>query len=248
MKANLEMDLKKEAARIAYAQIENNSTVGLGDGSAVRSLAGYLIGGIKTGQNFKLYTSSNTTQIVLKEAGLTILDISLADSLDLYFDGCDQVDNRLNALKSGSGIHTQEKLLAVMARKFILLADESKFISTFDPKFPLVLEVLPQARVYVMKKMKILFPDSTLSTRVSTNADELLLTRNGNPLIDCKFPQWPEPSDIQSHCKSLTGVVDISLFYQLASDAIIAGNHGICQYQRKNDLVNLISQYPLELP
>lgn len=242
------MDLKKQAARVAYTQIENNSTVGLGDGSAVRSLAGYLIGGIKTGQNFKLYTSSSTTQNVLRDAGLTILDISLADSLDLYIDGCDQVDNRLNALKSGSGIHTQEKLLAVMARKFILLADDSKFISTFDPKFPLVLEVLPQARIYVMKKMKMIFPHSTLSTRVSTeNADGLLLTRNGNHLIDCRFPQWPEPSNIQSQCKSLTGVVDISLFYQLASDAFIAGNNGISLYQRKNDLVNLISQYPLEL-
>jgi DeoR/GlpR family transcriptional regulator of sugar metabolism len=36
------MDLKKEAARLAFRLVENNSSIGLGDGSAVLNLAAYL--------------------------------------------------------------------------------------------------------------------------------------------------------------------------------------------------------------
>jgi len=242
------MDLKKESARIAFSLIKNNSSVGLGDGSAFRSLAAYLAEGINSGLDLKLYTSSFTTERFLTEAGLTVSDLSHTDSLHQYFDGCDQVDFQLNALKSGSGIHTQEKLLASMADEFIILADESKFIGSFDPKFPLVLEVLPQACGYVMKAMKKMFPLSMQTLRTSAeNANGPVLTRNGNHLLDCRFPEWPDPFLVQSQCRPVTGVVDISLFYQLASEAIIAGENGVNRYQKNQEGVHLINRYPLEL-
>jgi ribose 5-phosphate isomerase A len=37
------------------------------------------------------------------------------NELDIYLEGCDQLDRDLNALKSGGGIYTREKLLASMA-------------------------------------------------------------------------------------------------------------------------------------
>ena len=242
------MDLKKEAARVAFSLVENNSSLGLGDGSAVLNLAAYLVDGIRRGQRLKLYTSSFKTQQFLLESGITILDISWADSLDQYFDGCDQVDKQLNALKSGSGIHTQEKLLASMAKHFFILADESKFISVFDPKFPLVLEVLPQALVFVMKELKRICVHAELTVRKSVNDGNIFqITRNGNNLIDCIFPKWPDPGFIQSQTRSIAGVVEISLFYKIADEAIIAGKNCVSRYQRKNDQVNKIGEYPLEL-
>jgi ribose 5-phosphate isomerase A len=242
------MDLKKEAARVAYSLIRNNSSIGLGGGSSIRWLASYLMDGINGGLNVRVYTSSFKTQQFLQEAGLTVSDISLTDSLSLYFDECDQLDIQFNALKSGAGIHPQEKLQATMAMKFVILVEESKFISNFDPRYPLVLEVLPQATGFVLKMMKATFPKTTLSIRrFADNAEEPVITRNGNFLIDCRFPEWPEPEFIQKQCKNITGVVEISLFYRMVNEAIIAGNHGVFRYQRKNDLVSIISQNPLEL-
>ena len=77
--------------------------------------------------------------------------------IDIYFDGCDQFDNQLNALKSGGGIHTQEKLLASMAKQFVLVGDETKRVDSFDVKFPLVIEMLPQSLLYVPFKIEKLF-------------------------------------------------------------------------------------------
>ena len=228
------MDLKKEAARVACSYIKNNTSVGLGDGSTVRLLAGMLIDKIKEGLHVHLYTSSATTQTFLETAGMQVHDISKADSLELYFDGCDEVDHQLNALKSGSGIHTMEKLLASMAEKFIIMADAPKYVGKFDSKFPLVLEVLPQAIAFVQRKIHALYPDAGLSIRKSQEPNNNpILTRNGNWLVDCFFPFWPEAGSVQHEFKNITGVVEISLFHQLVSEAIIAGSEGVSKYERK---------------
>jgi ribose 5-phosphate isomerase A len=222
------MDLKQIAALEASTMIPDNSIVGLGDGSSIRLLAGFLKDAITGGLHVSLYTSSVQTEVFLQEAGITVQDISQADSLDLYFDGCDQIDHQFNALKSGAGIHTQEKLLASMAKKFIILADDSKYTSVLDPRFPLVLEILPQAAPFVMKKLKNIFGEILLSIRTIVDEPKKpQVTRNGNWLVDCRFPQWPQPVFVQEQCKQITGVVEISLFYKMVHEAVIAGNQGV---------------------
>jgi ribose 5-phosphate isomerase A len=238
------MDFKKEAARIAFTLIRNNSVVGLGDGSTIRFLAEYIIDEIKKGLTLRLYTSSRQTQIFLQEGGITVNDFSLTDELDQYFDGCDQVDSQLNAFKSGAGIHTTEKILASMAKKFILLAEDSKFVDTLENKYPLVLEVIPQAGFFVKRKMKSMFPDTILSTRITEDNKTPVTTRYGNYLIDCRFPVLPELELLQNNCKNITGVVDISLFYKLAHGAVIVGNQGVRRFERKNNLVTMIAVDP----
>ena len=143
------MDGKREAARIASTLVSDNTSVGLGDGSTVRLLAEFLIERMNEGLSVRLFTSSRQTQDFLQKAGFIVNDISQTDTLDIYFDGCDQIDERLNALKSGSGIHTMEKLLASMANKFVIIGDASKFVLELDPKYPLVLEVIPPAIAFV---------------------------------------------------------------------------------------------------
>jgi ribose 5-phosphate isomerase A len=235
------MDLKKEVARMAFALVNNQSSVGLGDGVTIRWLADHMIEGIRNGLSIRLFTSSTTTENYLQEAGISVLDISVAKELDQYFDGCDQVDHDLNAFKSGAGIHTTEKLLASMAKQFILLADDSKFVLKLENKFPLVLEVIPPAVSFVSELMKSFFPGLSLSVRLSDGTNQPVITRYGNLLIDCRFPELPPLSILQNYCKNITGVVDISLFYQIASNAIIAGHQRTRSFERKNNRVTLIT-------
>src|SRR5947199_3676810 len=152
------MDLKKEAARIASTIVGDHSSVGLGDGSTVRMLAEFLTDRMNAGLEIRLYTSSLSTLEFLQRREVPVHDISDTGILDIYFDGCDQIDTRLNALKSGSGIHTMEKLLASMAKKFVIIGDDAKFVQRLDAKFPLVLEVLRLAIAYVQRVILSLFP------------------------------------------------------------------------------------------
>jgi len=235
------MDVKKEAARVACTLIDNNTSIGLGDGSTVRVLAEFLIERINAGLKVRLFTSSLQTRNFLLLAGVTVNDISSTDILDIYFDGCDQIDDRLNALKSGSGIHTMEKLLASMAKKFVIIGDASKFVQRLDPRFPLVLEILPPAITFVQRIILSLYPESTLTIRKSTDPeDKPVLTRNGNLLLDCWFREWPDLEMIQMQSKKITGVIEISLFYQMVNEAIIAGSDGVTRYTKGNDEVHLL--------
>jgi len=65
-------------------------------------------------------SSSFKTTTNLLAQGFKVQKPALLKYLDIYFDGCDQFDEELNALKSGGGIHTTEKILATMANEFIL--------------------------------------------------------------------------------------------------------------------------------
>jgi ribose 5-phosphate isomerase A len=235
------MDFKREAARIASTIVDDKTSVGLGDGSTVRLLAEYLIDRMNAGLEIRLYTSSLQTLEFLQRRDVLVNDISGTDTLDIYFDGCDQIDGSLNALKSGSGIHTMEKLLASMAKNFVIVGDDSKYVQRFDPGFPLVLEVLPLAIAYVQRIMSSLYPVSVLAIRLLPDQEnEPVLTRNGNLLLDCHFQEWPELEDLQVQCKKITGIVEISLFYQLANGAIIAGKNGISRYERRNGQIHLL--------
>jgi len=106
-------DLKKICAKEAMKYIKNGMIVGLGGG---RSIA-YLIEYIKEDKNLKVkvVTPSTKTKMLCIENELEVLHTCSVDKIDVAFDGCDQVDKALNALKSGGGIHTKEKLIASMA-------------------------------------------------------------------------------------------------------------------------------------
>jgi ribose 5-phosphate isomerase A len=221
------MDLKKEAARKAITFIKNKDIVGLGAGSTIAFIIELLAEEIKKGLELQVLTSSFTTHQLLLQNGFTVQAINDVAEIDIYFDGCDQFDKDLNALKSGGGIHTCEKLLASMAKQFILVGDEAKYSEQLSTKFPLVLELLPESYRYVLTTILKLFPDIKAVLRICDKKDGAAITENGNYLLDCWFANWPDLGLLNSRLKAITGVVETSLFYQLAHKAIIAGKDGI---------------------
>ena len=137
------------------------------------------------------------------------------------------MDKNLNALKSGGGIHTHEKLMASMAKQFILVGDEAKYADQLDGTYPLVIEFLPEALCYVPSRIQYLFPEVKTALRMSDKKDGAVITSNGNYLLDVWFYKWPNLSTINPLMKEITGVVETSLFYNLAHKAIIAGQDGV---------------------
>lgn len=216
------MDPKKQAAKHAIAFISNRSMVGLGAGSTIAYLVEFLMLEIERGLELKFVTSSASTLQLLLQNKLSIQPPEYVEEIDVYFDGCDQVDEQLNALKSGGGIHTHEKLLASMAQEFIVLADESKYVSRFNEKFPLVIEVLPQAIHFVPRQIQKIFNGVKILMRGGDKKDGPVVTVNGNYLVDIWFDRWPELLEINPLCKNIPGLVETSLFYRVAHKAVIA--------------------------
>jgi ribose 5-phosphate isomerase A len=221
------MNLKQQAAQKAATLVEQNTIVGLGAGSTIAFLVGYLEQAMHDGLAIRLATSSFSTLQLMQSGQLPLCHTASLKEIDIYFDGCDQMDKQLNALKSGGGIHTQEKLLASMAKQFVLIGDEAKLVDAFDLRYPLVLEILPQAVSFVPFKIEQLFEGARCSMRMNDKKDGPVITENSNYLVDVYFQQWPDLSAINPTLKSVSGIVETSLFYNIAKKAVVAGDKGL---------------------
>ncbi len=223
-------DFKKEAAREALKLIRADGTVGFGAGSTMASLIGLIKEDAALAASLKTLSSSFTTRQLLRQLGFSVQDSGSTAQIDFYFDGCDQFDRRLSALKSGGGVHTSEKVLAAMADEFILVGDAGKRVERLGPAYPLVLEVIPEALAYVSDRVKRFFNPVRSELRLSDKKDGAVITERGNFLIDCWFDPFPEPALINERMIGIPGILEHSLFYNLAQRAIVAGPEGVRYY------------------
>ena len=228
------MNKKLEIARAAVACIKDNDMVGLGASGCMSYIADFLVEEISNGMQVKLVTSSFVTRQLLLQKGLVVQSIADVEKLDIYIDGCDQFDRQLNALKSGGGIHTREKLLASMAQLFILIGEDTKYTESLDDRFPLVIELLPEAWRYVPRKIQTSFPGVKTAFRENDKKEGMVITDHGNYLLDVWFPEWPDLQQTNTTLKNITGVVETSLFINLAHKAIIATKDNQIVFVEKN--------------
>ncbi|HMI01966.1 MAG TPA: ribose 5-phosphate isomerase A [Pedobacter sp.] len=220
-------DYKKEAAKAALGFIRQGHTIGLGAGSTVVHLADLIKQNRDLAETVTFVSSSFKTNNYLVENKLKVQSALLINKLDCYFDGCDQFDSQLNALKSGGGIHTAEKILAAMAKDFVLMGDEGKFVPKLNAAYPLVIEILPLALQMILNRLATEFPGAEVKFRMSNQKDGALISENGNFLADIHFAELPDLQDLNIRVKMIPGIVEHSLFYKMATKAIIAGENGV---------------------
>lgn len=177
-------DHKMEAAKAALKFIKPGQTIGVGAGSSIANLIKLITEECAFASTLTLVSSSFKTSNLIITSGLNLQSAAVIKRLDMYFDGCDQFDTELSALKSGGGIHTTEKILASMADQFILIGDTGKFADHLDTKYPLVIEVIPAALNTVMQQLTASFPDARLTLRLSTQKDGAVISEYGNFLVE----------------------------------------------------------------
>ena len=201
--------MKRLCAKAALDLVPDHGIIGLGGGETIS----YHAEAIKdAGKDVKVVTPSDHTAQVCKKLGLEIVDTKEVKEIEIAFDGCDQVDSDLNAYKSGGGIHTLEKIIAKMAKEYVLLVDETKVTDKLNNKVPVVLDIIPEAVNHVTSQVEAM--GATVKKR-----DEHLL--------EVYYDTLPELEEIDKNLKMITGVIEISLFYQIATKALVASEAGI---------------------
>lgn len=226
------MIMKKKCALYASKLVKDGMVVGLGGGSTIS----YLIDYVKD-KDIKVVSPSSKTVLIAQKAGLTVLNTQYVDHVDIAFDGCDEVDSHLNALKSGGGIHTQEKIIASMADEYIVLVDESKFHETLAFKTPVVVEVLPKAFSIVKKKLEEL--NGNVELRTASNKDGFLMSDEGNILLDVYFTDVEDIGLLNQTLLMMPGIVDTSLFVDILTGMILVNENGVFKKERSGEFYAL---------
>jgi len=216
--------LKKQVGEAAAAHVKNGMVVGLGTGSTVYYTILELGARIEN-EGLKIVgipTSRSTEELAIK---LNIPLGSLNDhrSIDLTIDGADEVDPKLNLIKGMGGALLREKVVAVMSRSVIIVADESKVVDVLGTRSALPVEVLPFALPYCLMNLKSICTEATVRKKDGA----LYFTDNGNNIIDCRFERIDNPEELERELDHMPGVVGNGLFLGLATLALIGTDGGV---------------------
>ena len=140
---------KRNAAQAALEFIEPGTILGVGSGSTVQHLI-ELLPNVRDRID-KVASSSSVTTGLLEHAGFAVSSLNDVGDLDMYIDGADEANKRLQLIKGGGGALTREKVLAEAARRFVCIVDDSKLVGMLG-EFPLPIEVLPMAQAFVARQ------------------------------------------------------------------------------------------------
>lgn len=112
-----------------------------------------------------------------------------------------------------------------MAKEYVLLADEGKYHKTLIFSYPITLEVLPPAYSYAKRRLEEM--GAKVAERRSAKKAGLLVSDYGNYLLEAKFSSVEHIGELSLELDRIPGLIGHSLFYRIASKAIIAGADGI---------------------
>ena len=127
---------KKLAAEAAAQLVEDGMTVGLGTGSTVDYLLPALA---RRNLSLRCVATSRRTADAARALGMHGKAFHGIDRLDIAIDGADQIAPDGWLVKGGGGAHTREKLVAVTAECFVVIADSTKLVACLHEPIPLEL-------------------------------------------------------------------------------------------------------------
>ena len=215
------MNDKELVAQQALQYVSENMIIGLGTGSTANCFFDALAKRNKEEKlNIRTVSSSVVSMIKAKEAGLPIIAMEQINEIDLYIDGADEITPDLTLLKGRGYDLVREKLLARSAKKFIVIADESKIVENIGDNFPVPSEVQPFAWELVKN---ILMKKGTGDIRINSAKDGYAITSCGNFVLDFNYTEKNIEKLNALLCQT-PGIVEHGIFYNIAHGALISSN------------------------
>jgi len=172
---------KRLAAEAAAEIVQNGMRVGLGTGSTVAYLLPALA---RRRLSLRCVATSPETAQVAQTLGLTI-------------DGADQITPEGWLIKGGGAAHTREKVVAVTATQFVVIADSTKPVAAL--RAPVPLELLSFGLESTLRRL------GTVSLR------DVKRSPDGGVIADFTG-EVGDPGALAAMLEATPGVVDHGLF------------------------------------
>jgi ribose 5-phosphate isomerase A len=213
---------KKFVGAQAAQLIQDGMVVGMGTGSTIACLIEELARRLREeGIKFIAVPTSFQSRILCMKLGIPVRDMQDTASVDLAIDGADEVDPDLNLIKGGGASQTREKIVAAMAKEFVVVVDESKLVSRLGSTFPIPIEVLPSARCYVERAVRDLGGDPAL--RMAVRKDGPVVTDNGELVFDVRFAPTADLRAVDQSLHNIPGIIETGLFFNM-TDKVLVGS------------------------
>ncbi len=209
-------ELKTLVGQAALHYVEEGAIIGVGTGSTVNKFIDALAT-VKSRIAGAVSSSQASTER-LRALGIRVCDATEVDELAVYIDGADEIDTAGCMIKGGGAALTREKIVAAQSRKFVCIADESKYVATLGA-FPLPVEVIPMAARRIARQFEAL--GGAVALRLHAGAP--LVTDNGQQILDVSGLRIAEPLAFESLVSQWPGVVTVGVFAWQKADVCLLG-------------------------
>lgn len=226
-----DMDAKQAAGEKSAEFVEDGMIVGLGSGSTARCAIEAVGRRLDEGLRIQSVATSVESQELAQELGIPLLSLNEVDHIDLTIDGADEIDGNFDMIKGGGGALLREKIVAACTDVEVIVADPSKSVAVLGRGFALPVEVVPFGWGAVQRWLAKL----ACSPELRLRGDEPYETDNDNFILDCKFEQIPNPSELEQAINDIPGVVANGLFVGLAQVLIVGEEDGHAEVQDRRE-------------
>ncbi len=195
------ISVAKKAIKYIESKISKETVLGIGTGSTVNFFIEEL-GNLK--HHFKgAVSSSNASSELLNNKGIEVFSLNDVNEVEFYIDGADEVTPENFLIKGGGGAHTREKIVAAASNEFICIVDKTKLVNKLGA-FPLPLEVIPESRSMVARKIIAMGGRPVYRNN--------FLTDQKNQILDIHEIDISDPVKLEEILNSIPGVVDNGIF------------------------------------
>lgn len=209
---------KRAAGTAAADLVKEGMLIGLGTGSTAFFFIEALGKRCREGLKISAVATSKQSSRQAQLAGIPLEDPDTITTLDLTIDGADEIDHKKNMIKGGGGALLREKLLAHSSREMIVIIDETKLVDHLGT-FPIPVEIARFAYHTTLERLKSKGYYGILRL---TRDNAFYLTDNGNYIVDIQYNESiANPVEEHGILKSITGVVETGLFFNVAGRVVI---------------------------
>jgi ribose 5-phosphate isomerase A len=218
------MNLKIEAARAALQEVRSGMSLGLGTGTTATEFVKLLGEALRNGtlRDIRCTCTSENTEAQARQESVPTFPLAEIAPLDLAVDGTDEIDAALRLIKGRGGALLREKIVEQQAKRFIVIADESKIVQRLGAGV-LPVEVTPFARDVLYRR----FQEMGLQPVQRMRDGAPRITDEGHLILDVLVPQDTDIAETVAQIREHAGVVETGFFPHEATEAIIAGAEGI---------------------
>lgn len=221
--------MKVAAAREALREVRSGMRLGLGTGSTAHEFVNLLGDALKSGslRDVRCTSTSEKTEKQARSLDIPMFPLAEVAPLDLAVDGADEIDADLRLIKGRGGALLREKIVEQQAKRFIVIADDSKIVARLGVG-TLPVEVTP----FALEVLRARFDAMGLQPSLRMMDGAVRITDEGHRILDVRVPAGEDIGDLVSRLRQLAGVVETGFFPTEASEAIIASATGVRRMSR----------------
>ncbi len=220
------------AAEAALEWVSDGMTLGLGTGRAAAAFVHALGKRVANGLRVTGVPTSIATAELAARLEIPLARLEDVKTLDITFDGADEVDDKLDLIKGYGGAMLREKIVAASSTQLVILVGPEKLVHQLGQRGRLPIEVLPFGAAVVHRELELLGLEAD---RRMDETSEIVVTDNGNWILDVRLQPPLDASDLESAITAIPGVVGTGFFLGRA-DAVIIGRQYEVEIRRNQKL------------